>query len=228
MKFRLLFSILCLAASAGFAQSSGEVVGPIDSTAKTGPLQDGAQLVVTGQLVRPWGAQTYLPARPVDLALNSRQSMVAVLNSKSIDVLDANTGAVRQSFNCRATSYGGVSFRPGSDEIWGSEASEKGGDGLCIGNSAKADTPAEIKLPQGSIPVGIAFSRDGNTAYVALNGRNSMLVIDARDRRQSGRLRWDLLRSASFFPRMRTAFLFRIAEAAVRLSWRQMQKPDLF
>jgi YVTN family beta-propeller protein len=31
--------------------------------------------------------------------------------------------------------------------------------------------------------VGIAFSRDGKTAYVALNGRNSVLVVDAVNRK---------------------------------------------
>jgi YVTN family beta-propeller protein len=155
------------------------------STAISGKQPDGSWLVVTQQLIRPWGQVTRIPGRPVDLSFDSTKSVLAVLNNSSIELLNGSTGTLVDHFKTRTTSYCGIAFRPGDGEIWASETTGKGDDTIFIGklNQTRHAAGSErIRLPGHVIPAGIAFSPDGRWAYVALNQANTVAVIDAESR----------------------------------------------
>lgn len=154
------------------------------SRAQVGEQSGGSWLVVTQQLLRPWKREQLIKGRPVDLAVNSTRSQLAVLNFAGVDLTDENTGVV-QHIRTRSTSYCGIAFRPGDRELWSSEADAAGNGSLHIAllSPSGAVTGEErITFPGKAYPTGIAFSSDGRRAYVALNNRNSVAVVDADTR----------------------------------------------
>src|SRR5262249_54568089 len=58
-----------------------------------GKKGDGLFLVPTNQLIPPWGEQPVIPARPVDMPWDSARRFLAVLNTRTLVLLDGSTGA---------------------------------------------------------------------------------------------------------------------------------------
>jgi YVTN family beta-propeller protein len=84
------------------------------------------------------------------------------------------------------TSYAGIAFRPGDRELWASETGERGSDALLIVQLSELGAVTKVErmpLPKHPVPVGIAFSADGKTAYVAFSRGNTLAVIDADARK---------------------------------------------
>jgi YVTN family beta-propeller protein len=180
---KLLLAFAVIAAAAVIAQESG-VFSLLKSDARIG-LQDGFYLLPTEQLLRPWGEQAVIKGRPVDLAFDSKKRLLAVLNWRGVLLFDGTSGARLAEIKTRATSYAGIAFRPDDRELWASETTGRGSDSLLIVKLSElgAVTGTErISLPRHPVPAGIAFSRDGKTAYVALSRRNALAVIDAETR----------------------------------------------
>jgi YVTN family beta-propeller protein len=159
---------------------------PVLKTAVLPGLQrDGFYLVPTHQLLKPWGEQTVIPGRPVDMAFNSDGRILAVLNSRYVQLLDGISGATLASITTRPASYAGIAFRPGSRELWSTETTRRNGD-LLINEIADNGTPgasSKIALSGHPVPVGIAFSGDGSRAFVAMSRNNSLAVIDATQKK---------------------------------------------
>jgi YVTN family beta-propeller protein len=160
----------------------------LSSTARIGKqaAEPAFFLLPTNQLLRPWGEQTLFRGRPVDLAFDSRKSLIAVLNTRAVHLLDATSGAELAQIPARSTSYTGVAFRPGDREIWASETRRDGPDSLLIakiGETGKVEGSDRIELPGHPLPCGIAFSAAGDLAYVAFSRNNSLAVIDAKERK---------------------------------------------
>jgi YVTN family beta-propeller protein len=177
----LLFGIFLVAAAAAMAR---EFLPSIVSTVKVGQQADGSWLVVTQQVLRPWRQQQFIKGRPVDLAFNGSRSKLAVLNLDGIELIDEDSGA-RQSVKTRPTSYCGIAFRPGDQELWSSEADTNGNGSLFIGEFAPDGTLASqqhMTFPGKAFPAGIAFSSNGKQAFVALNNRNTVVVVDAESK----------------------------------------------
>ena len=156
---------------------------PVLKTAMTlGRQHEGYYLVPTNQLLRPWGEQTVIPGRPVDMVFDSARRILAVLNTRSVALHDGATGAKLAEIPARTTSYIGVAFRPGNRELWASETARANRDSILITQLSDLGMPGEsarIELPGHPVPTGIAFSPDGKTAYVALSRENAVAVIDA-------------------------------------------------
>ncbi len=100
----------------------------LKSTVLTGRQSGGFYLVPTHQLLKPWGEQTPIPGRPVDMTFDSSGRLLAVLNMRSILLLDGTSGALIREIKTKATSYAGLAFRPGTRELWASETSRTAGD----------------------------------------------------------------------------------------------------
>jgi YVTN family beta-propeller protein len=177
-------SIVCgiaLAGAALLAQQTG-VFSVLKSTVPVGKQEGGYFLLPTNQMLRPWGEQTVIPGRPVDMAFDSQKRVLAVLNTRSILLLDGSTGSKVAEVQCKGTSYAGIAFRPGNRELWASEASRNGPDSIFIVQMSELGMPGEtsrIELKGHPVPVGIAFSADGKRAYVAFSRGNTLAVIDA-------------------------------------------------
>jgi YVTN family beta-propeller protein len=157
----------------------------LKSTVLLGKQPAGFYLVANNQLLRPWGELTTIPGRPVDMTYDSKRRLLAVLDTRTVLLLDPSTGATLGQIATHPTSYAGIAFRPGDRELWASETARNGPDAILIApldELGKPGTPARIALKGHPLPVGIAFSGDGKTAYVAFSRNNSLAVIDAETR----------------------------------------------
>jgi YVTN family beta-propeller protein len=163
-----------------------ELFPVLSSTVTAGRQKSDFYLTVTSQLLRPAGQTFALKGRPVQLAMDPAGSTLAVLNSSSVMLRDATTGAPRAEVKTRTTSWTGLAFRPGSGELWASEATRSGPDSLAIIPAAAEPASGNlerIEFTGHPVPAGIAFSADGHTAYVALSRTNTLAVIDTESRR---------------------------------------------
>jgi len=182
-KLPVICSLLALAALA--AKEAG-VFAVLKSDAAVGRQASGVFLVPTNQLLRPWGEQTLFPGRPVDITFDSKKRVLAILNTRSVLLMDGSTGTQVAEIKSRSTSYTGVAFRPGDRELWASEATRNGPDSILVTEISDLGLPgksAHIELEGHPVPAGIAFSRDGATAYVAFSRNNSLAVFDTETRK---------------------------------------------
>src|SRR5260370_13389350 len=126
--------VLCtfaLAAAVLLAQQSG-LVPVLTSRVAMGKQPGGFSLLPPNQLLRPWGEQTVIPGRPVDMTYDSQRRVLAVLNTRSILLLDGSTGTKVAEIAARSTSYAGIAFRPGDRELGASETTRTGPDSILI------------------------------------------------------------------------------------------------
>ncbi len=186
IRIRTLITGVALLGAALLISKQTDVFSLVRTAATTGKQPDASWLVVSNQLVRPWGEQFPIKGRPVDLAFDSQRRLLAVLNSAGVMIVDGSTSIPLYTFKTKTTSYSGIAFRRGDREVWASEATRNGPDSIFIGKLTEAglaDGMERIELPGHPVPAGIAFTPDGSTAYVALSRNNSVLVVDAATRR---------------------------------------------
>lgn len=84
----------------------------LKTTVLVGKQPEGFYLLPTNQLLRPWGEQVPIKGRPVDIAIDSRKNLLAVLNWRGVLLFDATSGAQLADIKVKATSYLGIAFRP--------------------------------------------------------------------------------------------------------------------
>ena len=189
LKYLKVTLAVTLSALAGLAAYSAarqlEFFAVLRSAAPVGRQRDGTFLLPSNQVLRARPEQMLIPGRPVDLALNASKDRLAILNSKGVLILNAETGARIGEIKSVSTSYAGVAFRPQSDELWASEASRNGPDSILIASVPATGEPREvtrIRLRGHPVPTGIAFSSDGAQAFVAFSRNNTLAVIDTNSR----------------------------------------------
>jgi YVTN family beta-propeller protein len=183
VRTKILFPVAVTAVIAIAAAAAAPELFPVlSSTVRIGKQSAGFYVLPTNQLLQPWGEQATLKGRPVDAALDSGKHFLAVLNTRGIDIFDANATAPLGTVRTKSSSYAGIAFRPGANEIWSSETARNNGDFVLVtpvSNLGVPGTGKEIALPGHAVPCGIAFSADGKRAYVALSRNNSVAVFDA-------------------------------------------------
>jgi YVTN family beta-propeller protein len=187
VRTKILSGLAAIAVVAIAAAGAGPRLFPIlKSTVRIGRQPAGFYVLPTNQLLRPWGEQATLKGRPVDAALDSGKHLLAVLNTRGIDIFDAQANTPLGSAKTKSSSYTGIAFRPHASEIWSSEASSDSADFILVTPVSPLGVPAagqEITLENHPVPCGIAFSADGKRAYVALSRSNSVAVFDAESRK---------------------------------------------
>ncbi|MCZ2146552.1 MAG: bifunctional YncE family protein/alkaline phosphatase family protein [Bryobacterales bacterium] len=177
------FSFLSLIVLA--ARESG-VFALLKSNARMGRQDSGVFLLPTNQLLAAWGELQPLKGRPVDFTFDSKKRFLAVLNSRSVDLLDGSTGVEFARMPMRSSSYTGVAITPDDREIWAGETTRNGPDALILGaldDNGKLGPRARLPLKGHPVPAGIAFSRDGKTAYVAFSRNNTVALFDVASRK---------------------------------------------
>ena len=169
-----------LVAASVVAQQAG-LFPILKSAAAIGRQAGGFYLLPTNQLLRPWGEQSLIPGRPVDLAFDSGQRIMAILNWRGVMLVQASAGVPYAEIPSRSTSYAGVAFRPGDREIWASEATRNGPDGLLVTQLDELGRPGKsdrIALAGHPVPAAIAFSSSGAKAYVVSAKRKLSRAIE--------------------------------------------------
>jgi YVTN family beta-propeller protein len=182
MRSRILIPLAAAALALAGLAAVPALFPVLKSNVRIGRQPQGFFLLPTNQLLQPWGEQSVVKGRPVDAALDSGKRLLAVLNTRGIDIFDALTGAPIGTARTKASSYTGIAFRPGANEIWTGETSRSGADFLLVTPVSETGTPGtgvEIPLGKHSVPSGIAFSEDGKTAWVAMSRSNTVAVFDA-------------------------------------------------
>jgi YVTN family beta-propeller protein len=175
----------CAALGLGLVAKETGAFSVLKSAAALGKQPAGFYLLPTNQLLRPWGEQAVIPGRPVDLAFDSGKRVLAVLNTRSVNLFDGSTGTTLAEIRARSTSYTGLAFRPGDRELWASETTRSGPDSILVAQLSELGMPGKvehIELKGHPVPSGIAFSKDGKTVYVAFSRNNSLAVMDAETR----------------------------------------------
>lgn len=176
---------LCLVGAAVLTGEATGVFAVLSSTVRAGKQPGGVYLIPTTQLLHPWGAPVTISGRPVDLAFDQDRKVLAVLNTRGVLFYDATAHSLLGEARSRSTSYAGLAFRPGTREVWASEATRNGPDGLLIVTLDERGVPRKeerIALKPHPLPIGIAFTRDGATAWVAFSRNNTVAEIDAATR----------------------------------------------
>jgi hypothetical protein len=114
---RTLFYFLSL--TAVVALLTAAVAPTLSNRSISGRENGHGVLVTTSQLLHPWGQLTRIAGRPLDLATDSSRRRLAVLNEERIDIVDTASGSILDTVKTRTTSYAGVAFRPGDEELSG-------------------------------------------------------------------------------------------------------------
>ena len=137
-----LIALAVIVTAAVFVTAKETEIFPIlKSTAAIGK-NGAAYLLPTNQLIRPWGEQLQIPGRPVDLAFDSRKHLLAILNTRSLLLVDGTTGVQQAEVKLGNTSYTGLAFRPGDREIWASETTRNGPDHIAVVELTETGKPA--------------------------------------------------------------------------------------
>ena len=173
----------CLTVVAILADQSG-LFTAIKTNAALGRHEEGFYLLPTNQVIRPAGDQSVVNGRPVDMAFDSHKHLLAILNWRGVMLLDAAGNKVAD-IPSRSTSYLGVAFRPGDQELWASETTRNGPDSILIAkvsDTGRAPETSRIDLKGHPLPAGLAFSADGKIAYVVFSRNNTLAAIDTTTR----------------------------------------------
>jgi len=168
-------------------QKAGAIF-PKDGT--VGRQSNGSVLLTTDQFITPAGKQIEFNGRPVAVTLSPDGQTAAFLNNvgssqgKFIVLIDLATGQLKQEFSPTngGASFDGIAYSKDGSKLFASDASGK----LVIATVAADGTlslDASVSLPDSkSYPGGIAVSKDGQTLYIALSGKNSVGVFDLASR----------------------------------------------
>ena len=167
---------------AAFAAAPKVLFPILKSTVRIGKQEAGFYLLPTNQLLQPWGEQAMLKGRPVDAALSSSKQLLAVLNSRGVDLFLTSSGGPLASIPADGTSLAGIAFQPGDREFWASETDRNEKDYLLVTAlfpGGKTGPPQRVPLANHPAPMGIAFSPTGRYAFVAMSRANELAVFSA-------------------------------------------------
>ena len=178
---RMILSLLFLGFATQSAVMQEEVVpsGPVDSELQdilieVPKLRIGTEIgnrvmVETNQLLDPAGDRLGFSGRPVDIAINPKGDMLAILfrgpNETSVISLCTTAGVFVKTLHLPSgkPSFLGLSFSP--DGAWIAASGSRGISVCSVGGSERT----LIRLPNNELPSGLAFDSGGQILYAALN-----------------------------------------------------------
>lgn len=151
-----------------------------------GPQDDGTYIVATSQRIDPAGENIIFPGRPVDLALNADESILAVKNINNIVFIKPSTKEILQTLRLPkgGNTFTGIVWSNSDQKVWITDtrgrlrAAKKNEEG-------NFDWTVEILLPgpdnkdkNGAYPGGLAIDETNNLMYVTLNRNNTLAVVN--------------------------------------------------
>lgn len=148
-----------------------------------GIQNNGTYIVPTSQIIDPAGTTKTFPGRPVDLALNSNETILAVKNMSNIVFFNTENQEIQQTLDLPlgGSTFKGIGWNSKDEKVWITD--DKG-----YLRSAKIDENGsfvwndKIFLPGidkgGSYPGGFAIDEKHGFIYVALNRNNTLGIVN--------------------------------------------------
>jgi YVTN family beta-propeller protein len=182
-----------VAGAAVVALSTGTVVAaaagaPLNAfgTDHVGTQADGRVLLPYNQYISSYGHRTVTSGLTVGTVISPDGSKVVVQTRAQVKILDADTGAILQSFGGKGVTapvfspdgsslYVGVSTASSGSAGTGSISKYTIGANGLVSNPT---TPQTLTLGTLQFPYGMALSADGSKLYTVLNGTNNVAVVD--------------------------------------------------
>ena len=155
---------------------------------KVGPQPDGSILVPSNQLLRPAGFQVYMPGRPVDITLISKEKLLLVKNMKSLDLIRVSDRTIMQTllYDGSGSSFTGICSSRDNKNIYVTDATDK----ILIASLDKNNLLSwkpPIIIPKPAIggdpvPGGLVLNYKEDKIFVTLSRSNSLAVINLIDK----------------------------------------------
>ena len=113
--------IVCCTTNILIAQQEAEKNKEFEKKALVGKQRDGSYIVPTSQIIDPAGATITFPGRPVDLALNPEETILAVKNMYNIVFFDIASQTIRQTLRIPddgGNTYTGIVWSDNGRKVW--------------------------------------------------------------------------------------------------------------
>ncbi|MEX1241498.1 MAG: hypothetical protein WEB30_17385, partial [Cyclobacteriaceae bacterium] len=205
----VFFLLTCFLATDSFGQKRSK-----DKFAKkslVGKQRNDSYIVSTSQIIDPAGDNITFPGRPIDLALNSPETILAVKNFNDIVFLDAINHSIKQTLPLPAggNTFTGIGWSDNGQKVWTTDtkgylrsAKLQGnglfawGDEILLPSGIKSDGQFEWenqildKSARGSdqlaYPGGFAIDEKRGYIYVALNRDNAVGIVNLKTNKFEG------------------------------------------
>lgn len=148
-----------------------------------GPQNDETYVVSTSQIIDPAGETITFPGRPVDLALNSEETILAVKNMSDIVFFNVKNQSILQilALPKGGSSFIGIGWNSADKKLWVTDSrgflrsAMMDEDGLFFW---KDEIVLSSTDNQSSYPGGFAIDEKNGIIYVALNRNNTIGVVN--------------------------------------------------
>lgn len=159
-----------------------------------GPQSNNTYVVPTSQIINPAGKTITFPGRPVDVALNADQTILAVKNMSDVVFFNAKNQSNIQTLELPkgGNTFKGIGCSPDDNKVWIT-------DNRGFLRSVKMDERGlfewddTILLPgidkKGSYPGGLTIDKRTGLMYVSLKRNNTLGVVNL----QTGKLEAQIL-----------------------------------
>ncbi len=161
---------------------------PYFEKALVGPQDDSTYIVATTQRIDPAGKNITFPGRPVDLALDPDESILAVKNMSDIVFIDTKSHEIIQRLGIPkgGNTFTGIMWSNQGKMLWTTDTKGRL-RGAKKGNDGTFSWSAEILLPgpndrdmEGAYPGGLAVDENKGFIYVTLNRNNTLAVVNLK------------------------------------------------
>ncbi len=159
---------------------------PYFETALVGPQDDSTFIVATTQRIDPAGVNITFSGRPVDLALNADETVLAVKNMSDIVFIDTRSHDIIQTLGIPkgGNTFTGIVWDNSSQTVWTTDTKGRL-RGAKKGEDGKYAWTVEMLLPgpndkdvEGAYPGGMAIDENKGLLYVTLNRNNTLAIVN--------------------------------------------------
>lgn len=198
-----LFASIHISSSTSYAQKPKK--DKFEKTSLVGKQKDETYIVPTSQIIDPAGITITFPGRPMDIALNPDETILAVKNLRDIVFLDALNHSIKQTLVLPegGNSFSGISWSDNGQKVWTTDTRGylRSAELQAQGSFAWSDRiflPTKIS-PDGksgwenevldsslkatgdrAYPGGFAIDEQRGYIYVTLNRNNSLGIVNMK------------------------------------------------
>ncbi len=206
-RYLLFYLFVCCVVNSSVAQEKeSRKRDKIGKEALVGKQNDGSYLVPTSQVIDPAGTTITFPGRPMDLALNPDQAILAVKNLYSLVFFDAENQTIKQTLTMPddgGNTFTGIEWSDDGQKIWTTDtrgylrSAKLQANGMFAWDDAillpaknlsngkfpwedKALYKTKKTIDDRAYPGGFAIDTHRGFIYVTLNRDNVIGVVNAR------------------------------------------------